>query len=210
MAEIDKGQLDLEPNSKPYLLKRFIADGFDLTCLFILVMLIAFLVEKTPIADRYRTHVRNYEAIEREVLENAEAGKVNDILQNDEEYQSEVFAANLHHYLLVMLEVFIGELVLFAIVPLLNGGSSLGKSMTGILLFDRSRQAKANRMQVLYRFMFLYFESIVLYPWTGIYTFALIAVLRFIVMMTNGNNRTLCDYASGTMYIEKMSYRSFE
>ena len=99
---------------------------------------------------------------------------------------------------------------LFAIVPLLNGGCSLGKSMTGILLFDRSRQAKANRMQVLYRFMFLYFESIVLYPWTGIYTFALIAVLRLIVMMTNGNNRTLCDLASGTMYIEKMSYRSFE
>ena len=36
-------QIELEPNSRPYLLKRILADGFDIAAIFALFMLFTLL-----------------------------------------------------------------------------------------------------------------------------------------------------------------------
>lgn len=198
-------------NTKPILLKRLIADGFDVVCVFMLMLVMAFFLENSAIASTYQTHVANYRAVEEEVLKNSDPKLINELLADNENYQNEVFAAGLHHYLLVIMELFIVELILFLIVPMFNrDGASIGKLMCGLLLFDESRQARINRFQIFVRFVYIFLESILLYPWTGIYTILLIPVLRLIVMMLNSKNRTLLDIASGTMLIEKNSYRSFD
>ena len=43
-AEVQGKTIEIEPNSKPYLLKRIIADGFDTVLIFGLFMLFAALI----------------------------------------------------------------------------------------------------------------------------------------------------------------------
>lgn len=198
-------------NEKPSLIKRLTCDGFDTVCLFILVIILSIVIESTGIAATYKNHVANYTAIEQEVLKNSDVDKINEILLNDKVYQDEVFAANLHSYILKLLEGFIAEIILFLVIPLMNkDGVSLGKLLTGVMLFDESRQRKINSGQILLRFIFIYIVSAMVYPWTGIYSFVFVLVLRFIVLILNKKNKTLCDYLTSTMYIEKLTYSSFD
>lgn len=200
----------IDENSKPLLLKRFIADGFDIMSLFLLFLLVAFLIERSPLAATYNSHVASYTAIEQEYLSSYDPQSINQLLKDNAAYQDEVFAASLHKYVLRCLEAFISELILFLIVPLTDREHlTLGKKLTGILLFDESRQALASRGQIFLRFMFIYlFYSVALYPWTGMYTFLLVPVLRVTILILNDKNKTLCDYLSATMCIEKLSYIS--
>ena len=202
--------LGIEENSKPNLLKRFIADGFDIMCLFILMLLVGFVIERSPLANTYNSHVENYTIIEKELLENNTPEAINQLLKENTYYQDEVFAASLHKYLLRCIEAFIAELILFLIIPFVDkDGTTLGKKLTGILVFDESRQELASKPRLFLKFMFIYlFYSVALYPWTGMYSFILVPVLRITIMVLNDKNKTLCDYLSATMYIEKLSYSS--
>ena len=192
------------------LIKRFISDGFDLMSLYLLFMLLMFMIMNTSLAETYNRHLGNYLKIEYQMKENAvNADEVSEMLNSNQEYQDELFSANLHSFILKALALFIGETILYLLIPMLNKDYlTLGKILTGLMLFNESRQTKASRLQVVLRYVFMYLVSISLYPWTGIYTFVLIAVIRLIVIMLNEKDKTLCDYVSQTMLIDKESYSS--
>ena len=199
----------MENNTRPFLLKRFAADGFDITCLFVLFMLLSVLLRNTALFATYNMHVANYMAIQQEVVASNDWEDVNEILNNDERYQNEVFAAVLHSNLIAIFIGFIGETVLYLIIPLIDkDGLTLGKKLCGIMLFDERRQTKARKWQIVYRFVLNVLAGAALYPWTGIYTFLLYPVLRFIVLILNRKNKTLCDLLTSTMLIERESYSS--
>ena len=65
-VDVNGTQIDLAPNSRPYLLKRIAADGFDTVLIFALFMLFTALLLKTPAADTYHAHFDRYQAIEAE------------------------------------------------------------------------------------------------------------------------------------------------
>ena len=199
----------MESNSKPILLKRFIADGFDIVSLFLLFILLNILLSATPLFNNYYKHVENYKAIEVETLDKYGADKLDEMLAENEVYQNEKFTATLHSYLIRMGIGLVGELILFLIIPLINkDGLTIGKKLCGVMLFDEYRQSKINKKQVCARFLFIVLASGFIYPWTGIYSFLLFPVLRFIILMLNKKNKSLTDYLSRSMYIEKLSYSS--
>ena len=199
----------MESNSKPILLKRFIADGFDIVSLFLLFILLNILLSATPLFNNYYKHVENYKAIEVETLDKYGADKLDEMLAENEVYQNEKFTATLHSYLIRMGIGLVSELILFLIIPLINkDGLTIGKKLCGVMLFDEYRQSKINKKQVCARFLFIVLASGFIYPWTGIYSFLLFPVLRFIILMLNKKNKSLTDYLSRSMYIEKLSYSS--
>ena len=59
----------IERNSKPYLLKRLISDGFDTVLIFGLFMLFTALLLRSPLAKTYQAHFERYKAIEAEAVE---------------------------------------------------------------------------------------------------------------------------------------------
>ena len=199
----------MESNSKPIILKRFIADGFDIVSLFLLFILLNILLSATPLFNNYYKHVENYKAIEVETLDKYGADKLDEMLAENEVYQNEKFTATLHSYLIRMGIGLVSELILFLIIPLINkDGLTIGKKLCGVMLFDEYRQSKINKKQVCARFLFIVLASGFIYPWTGIYSFLLFPVLRFIILMLNKKNKSLTDYLSRSMYIEKLSYSS--
>ena len=201
--------MKMEANSKPIFLKRFAADGFDIMSLFLLFLLLNALLSNTALFATYNSHVENYRRIEQEVLRNNDAEAVNEILQNNEEYQDELFAATLHSCLIRILIGLVGELVLYLIIPLADkDGLTLGKRLSGVMLFDEARQSKARKLQLAARFVFIASVSGSMYFWMGIYSFLLYPLLRFIVVILNRKNRSLCDFITSTMMIDKSSYSS--
>lgn len=208
--EIRGTKIRLEPNSRPYLLKRILSDGFDTVLIFALFMLLTALLLRTPLADTYQAHSARCTEIRQETAEQYQndAEAVSTALSDNYEFQNELFAANLHSYLLKALAAFLAEAVILLLVPLLNRDRSTpGKLLTGILPFNEKRQTRAVWYQVLCRFLFIFLlDSLALYLLTGILTFLLVPVLRLAEMLLNRKHKTICDYITGVMMIEKMSY----
>ena len=210
-AVVGGAEIELEPNSKPYLLKRIVADGFDIVLIAGLFLLFTALVMRTSLADTYHAHFDRSQTIKTETAE-ALAGDreaVSEALGNHAEYLDEVFAANLHSYLLKALAAFAAEALVLLVFPLSNRDRATpGRKMTGILLFNGMRRTRAAWYQIVGRFLFiLVLDSLVLYLFTGILTFFLVPALRLTEMLTNKKNRTLCDLMTGTTAIEKLSYQ---
>ena len=209
-AEINGTQIEIEPNSRPYLLKRILADGFDTVLIFALFMLFAMLILKTPLADTYHMH---YDAA-KTILERTAKAYGNDqeavsaALREDHVYRDEMFAANLHSYLLKALSGLAAEALILLLVPFLNRNRCTpGKLMTGVMPFNELRQSRVVWYQILYRFLFVFLiDSLAFYLFTGILTFLLIPVLRLTEMLFSKKHKTLCDLITGVMIIEKMSY----
>ena len=209
-ANVNGAEIEIEPNSKPYLLKRIVADGFDVVLLFGLFMLFTMLILKTPLARTYQAHFDRYKAIEKEMTEKFgnDAEAITEALNGNAEYRDEMFAANLHGYLLKALAGLLAEVLVLLAVPLLNRSRATpGKLLTGILLFNERRMTRAAWYQVLFRFLFVFlFDSLALYLLTGVLTFLLVPAIRLTEMLLNRKNKTLCDYMTGAMAIEKLSY----
>ena len=209
-TEIRGTEIELEPNSKPLLVKRLLSDGFDIVLLFGLFMLASVLVMKLPIADTYHGHYERAAAIQKEVSERLEndAEAISEELREDPIYRDELFAANLHGYLLKALAAFLAEALLFLLIPLLSKDrQTLGKILTGIMPFSERRQSRAKWYQAVTRFLFIFFaDSLGLYLLTGILTFLLVPVLRLSEMLLSKKNRTVCDAMTGVLIIEKLSY----
>ena len=89
-------ELDLEPNSKPYLLKRIISDGFDTVSVFILFIVFSALIFSSPLAGTYNTHAENCrKARESAIAEYGDDEKaIENFLQSDEYYRNEDFSAS--------------------------------------------------------------------------------------------------------------------
>lgn len=211
MEKVVNGRtVEIEPNSRPYLLKRIIADGFDTVTLFLLFMVLTLLIMKTPLANAYNAHYERYMEIQNAAVETYQndAEKITEVLNADEEYQYERFAATLQSYLLKVLAITVAELLLLVAVPLLNRyRATFGKLLTGIMPFSEKRQMRASWKQVVGRFLFvLILDSVFWYLLTGVFTFLLIPVIRLIEILLNRKHKTLCDWMSGIMIIEKISY----
>ena len=209
-AEVHGTQIELEPNSRPYLLKRVIADGFDIMLIFALFMLFTMLILKTPAAETYHRHFERYKAIEAETVSafGNDAEAISEQLSKNDEYRNETFAANLHGYLIKACACLLAEILILLAVPLLNRRKATpGKLMTGILPFNEKRQTPATAAQVFYRFLYVFLiDSLALYMAAGIYSFILVPVLRLTEMICNKKNKTLCDYITGVTIIEGLSY----
>ena len=202
--------IELEPNSKPILFKRIIADGTDIALVFILFMLLTALILKTPIASVYNGHYEKYRSMETAAVEKyaGDYEKAGKELSESYEYRNERFAAELHGYLLRVLAISISEAMALLIIPLANKDrSTLGRQLAGVLMFSEKSYSKASAFQVWMRFLLiLLFDSMLLYLLTGIYTFLLVPVLRLTEMLLNKENKTLCDALTGIKIIEKLSY----
>ena len=209
-ADVGGRQIELSPNSKPYLLKRMVADGFDILLIFGLFMLFTMILLRTPIAETYQRHFDKVQAIQKETVEalGNDAKAVTEALGSDSEYQNELFTANLYGYLMKALAALLAEIPILIIVPFLNKNRSTpGKLMTGIMLFSENRNSRARWYQIFYRFLFIFLiDSLGLYLFTGILTFLMVPVVRLMEMLLNKKNKTICDFVTGIMVIEKLSY----
>ncbi len=209
-VDVNGVQIDLVPNSRPYLLKRIAADGFDTFLIFVLFMLFTALILKTPAANVYHAHLARYQAIEAEVASDLgnDAEAVSEALRGNEEYLSERLAANVHSYLLKAAACFLAEGIILLAVPLFSRfRCTPGKLMTGIIPFYEQRQSRAVPWQVIARFVFVFLiDSLAWYLLTGILTFLLVPLLRLTEMLLNRKNKTICDWMTGVLVIEKLSY----
>ena len=209
-AEVNGRTFEIEPNSRPYLLKRVLSDGFDTVLIFALFILLTMLLLKTPLAGTYQRHYERAQAILKETAEayGNDEKAVSDALNQNDEYRNELFAANLHSFLLKALAGFIAEALILLLVPLLNRNRCTpGKLMTGIMPFNERRQSRVVWYQILYRFLYVFLiDSLAFYLFTGILTFILIPVLRFTELLFSKKHKTLCDLITGVMIIEKLSY----
>ena len=209
-ADVGGRQIELSPNSKPYLLKRMVADGFDILLIFGLFMLFTMILMKTPVAATYQLHFDAAQAIQKETVEalGNDADAVTQALSSNMDYQNELFTANIYGYVMKALAALLSEIPVLLIVPFLNRDRSTpGKLMTGIMLFSERRNSRARWYQIFYRFLFVFLiDSLGLYLFTGILTFLLVPVVRLMEMLLNKKNRTICDFVTGIMVIEKLSY----
>ena len=203
-------QIELEPNSRPYLLKHILADGFDIAAVFVLFMLFTMLIMKLPLSDTYHAHYERCMAIQKETAEalQNDAEAIGSALSSNYEFQNELFAANLHSYLLKALAAFLSEALILLLIPFMNRDRvTPGKRLTGVMPFNERRQARIVWYQLVSRFLFVFFiDSLGLYMLTGILTFLLVPVLRFTEMLLNKKQKTICDLITGVTIIEKLSY----
>ena len=201
--------IEIEPNSRPYLLKRIIADGFDITVIFLLFTVLTLLLAKTPLGNAMNRHTERYLEIQNEVTAEFEGDgeAITEALKGNAEYRDELFAANLHGYLLKALACFLVEAVVLVLVPFLNRDRSTpGKLLTNIMLFHERRQSRAVWYQVIGRFVLVLIGSLAWYLFTGVFTFLVIPVIRITVMLLNKKHKTILDYMTAIMVIEKLSY----
>ena len=209
-TEVRGTQIELEPNSRPYLLKRILADSVDIVLIFGLYLLLTFLILQTPLADSYHAHAgRALEIVSEKTAQFPDdPAAVGASLNADAEYRDEVFTANLYGYLLKGLAVFLAEALFLLVIPLANRDRmTVGKRLTGIMPFNEKRQSRAAWFQLLYRFLFVFIiDSMVLYLFTGTLSFLAVPVLRLAEMLTIRKNKTICDAVTGIMIIEKVSY----
>lgn len=204
---------ELEQNSKPYLIKRLIADGFDTVLLFGLFMLFTALIMQTGLAGAYNAHYERYTEIERQTAaELGEAQAISEALSANGEYLEERFAASLRAYLLKAAAWLPASAIVLLIVPLIDRfRRTPGKLMTGVTPFNERRQRTALWYQIAARFLFVFaIDGLGLYLFTGIWTFALVPVLRLIELLCSRKDKTLCDMLTGVMIIEKLSYRGIK
>ncbi len=213
-AEVREYPAGIEPNSKPYLIKRLISDGFDTVLIFGLFILFMALIMRTPLADTYNRHFARYTEIESETKAafEGDAAAITEALNGNGEYIDERFAANLHGYLLKGAAGLAAMIPVLLAVPLLNRDRATpGKLMTGLIPLHERRQRKAVWYQILLRSLFVFLiDGLGLYLLTGIWTFALVPVLRLIEILCSKKDKTIMDMVTGIMIIEKLSYSGIE
>ena len=153
-------KIKLEPNSKPYLLKRIISDGFDTVLIFFIFMLLSMLIFSSPLAKTYNDHVENCRKVQESVLEESgnDTGAAEEALRNNGYYQDERFAAELHAYLLKLPAGFLAEAAILLIVPLISRQRETpGKLFTKVMPFCPRKQTAASRLVIFARFLFIFF-----------------------------------------------------
>lgn len=209
-VEVNGKTIEIERNSKPYLIKRLIADGFDTVLIFGLFMLFMALIMRSPLANVYNEHYERYSRIEAETQAacGGDAVKITEALNANGEYLDERFSAELHGYVLKALTGLLALTPILLIVPLASKDRATpGKLMTGIMPFHERRQRRALWYQIVTRFLFVFLiDGLVLYLFTGIWTFVLVPVLRLIEILCSKKDKTVCDMITGIMMIEKLSY----
>lgn len=213
-ADLTGNTVEIERNSKPYLLKRLIADGFDTVLIFGLFLLFTALMMQSALAANYNSHYERFTAIEKETVEacggNAETAAA--ALSADREYLDERFAASFNSYVLKAAAAFPACALVLLAVPLVNRQRATpGKLMTGVMPFNEKRRRSALWYQILLRFLFVYFiDGLGLYLFTGIWTFVLVPVLRLIEILCSKKDKAVCDAITGIMIIEKLSYSGID
>ena len=155
-------KIKLEPNSKPYLLKRIIADCFDAVVIFLLFMLLSSAVFSSPLAKTYNEHYSNCKKVQDSAIEEFgnDAEAISKALNGNDYYLEERFAANLHGYLLKLLAGFVAEAAVLLLVPMLSKTrstpSSPLSSVISVILTDilpkeiTIKQSEGNALEYSY------------------------------------------------------------
>ena len=189
-------------SGKTLLLRRLIAGGFDIMSLFLLFLLFTWLLNLTPLAGTAQGHLQRCREIQERTVEECggDLEKVKEILQQDPEYREELFAYDL----IQSGAALAAEGILFLAVPLTGRTRSTGgMRMTGLGVFDPLRQTYATPGKTVLRFLYVFLlDSLLLYPWTGLYTFLLVPVLRLIQLMLSKKRKTFIDHLTGTELVE--------
>ncbi len=213
-VEAQGRSVEIEPNSKPYLMKRLIADGFDTILIFGLFLLFLFVTMRSSLAGTYNWHFGRYTAIEEETKAacGGDAAAITEALNANSEYINERFAANLHGYLLKGLAGMLAMIPVLLAAPLLNKNRATpGKLMTGLMPFHDRRQRKALWYQIFLRFLFVFLiDGLLLFLVTGIWTFVFVPVLRLIEILLSRKDKTILDMMTCITVIEKLSYSGIE
>lgn len=207
--EAQEKSVEFESNSKPYLAKRLIADGFDTVLIFGLFMLFVFLLMQSPLAGAYNRHYDRYREIETETKDmfGGDAVLAAEALKANAEYSDERFAASLNSFVLKAYAGFMAAVPVLLAVPLLNKyRATPGKLMTGIMPLHERRQRSAVWYQILSRFLIIVITGLGAYLIVGVWTFVLVPVIRLTVLLCSKKNKTILDMITGIMIIEKLSY----
>ena len=219
--------LNLESNSKPYLLKRLISDGFDIVLMFLLFVLVRGIALNTSLTKNYQTYYEKEQIIlENWMIEVGYAeiidGKIvinnrevearlalNEKLNNDEEYLNNHFNLLVHKFFITALCILTVGFVLFLIVPLTNKRrATIGMMLTGLTLFMPSRMMLPKWYIVLYRYLIMMLAWVFGTLWLDSYVFLLMPVLNLIMILINKNQKTIKDLITYTMIIESKSLDS--
>jgi uncharacterized RDD family membrane protein YckC len=149
------------------------------------------------------------DGIEKSELEaRAEAYKTS--ITSNTTYSGLSFNYKFINYGLVILAGGISELVFLFIVPLTNKRrATLGKLAAGTQLISYKLQTRAKWWQVLIRFLWCFIiESALPFLFLNemIIPLAIPSVLLVIMLFSKNTHRTLHDYVSGTMVIDKKTF----
>ena len=149
------------------------------------------------------------------VVNNSEISKeVNtayqDSLKNNSTYQARYLTYKATRYGLTMLAAASSELVLFLLIPLLNKRRATLGRFVAITSLINVKEVKAKWWQVLVRFLFILVveTALPLYFLTELGALLVVIIVNLIVtLISRKTSRTLRDYVSFTIIINKNSFK---
>ncbi len=150
----------------------------------------------------------HYVVVDNENVSDALANKYVEVVTSDETYKAYQFNYRLINYGITMLALGISETVLFFFIPLINKRrATLGQLLAGTQLINSAYQVEAKWYQLFGRFLWVFLiESALPYLFLELYTMLVIPVVVFLITLTNKNRRTLHDFISRTMIIDKKTF----
>ena len=134
----------------------------------------------------------------------------NNALKNDVDYKNASFNVSLISFGMTALSAVIAETVFVLAIPLVNKRrATLGKLAAGTQLIDNKYQTPPKWYQMVGRFFWIYLVETIL-PYLIITNMLLVILivptLLFIITLFNKKGRTLHDFISRTMAIDKRTY----
>lgn len=132
------------------------------------------------------------------------------LVNESQEYNDAIFYLSLHSFVGTAVACgFVTELIFMFIIPIIkNNGRTLGMMVYGIRMINPKYQGKPKWYQYLGRFLFMFaIESVIPYFLLSQFTVIVVPIILLIVMLIDKKkNRTLHDFVSGIMVIEKTTF----
>ena len=150
----------------------------------------------------------HYVVVDNENLSQDYINKYVAAVKADPTYKTYQFNYRLIDFGVTMLSVGITELVLFLFIPLINKRrATIGQLFAGTQLIHFRYQVEAKWYQIVGRFLWvLIIETALPYLFLEIYSLLIIPVVVYLITLTNKNRRTIHDFISRTMIIDKKTF----
>ena len=166
----------------------------------------------------YREHVdefaNKYVVANHETISEDLRVAFNKAVTSDERYKNYNFNGRLIEFGIIALAGTISEVICLLIIPLLNKRrASLGKLAAGTQVINSKYEVEAKWYQMVGRFFWtLVFESIIplFFLSSVVWTPAVVCPVLFLITLTNKKGKTLHDFVSRTMVIDKKSFVKLE
>ena len=134
--------------------------------------------------------------------------KYKELIKNDPTYQTANSNYNRINYGVLCLVFFTSEIIFLLFVPLFNKRrATIGELCCSTLCFNVKRSVKANGLNLIGRFLFIFIiETALPCLILGELTLIFIPLIRIAVMAISKERRCLSDFVSHTMHIHKDNY----